>query len=231
MRRLVCLTSVVVLPVGLLHAILSLNAAMASSSSAQWRSRPTELLDQARDLTLSLYGSAGSPAEGWFPEQVESTTKQSSSDMGGGTDALPTWMNRSNLVFNPEAKALLTQWVPTKPGRVTLHFTFGSVVMMDFVKNGCILSVELVSSDADRCGGRITTRALLCGASCCHGSAARSWTCGRMPSGSHSSSSSSRSSTSRATGSTTDTTSRPFLRWALSRLPSCGSSSPPATTS
>ena len=135
MRRLVCLTSVVVLPVGLLHAILSLNAAMASSSSAQWRSRPTELLDQARDLTLSLYGSAGSPAEGWFPEQVESTTKQSSSDMGGGTDALPTWMNSSNLVFNPEAKALLTQWVPTKPGRVTLHFTFGSVVMMDFVQN------------------------------------------------------------------------------------------------
>ena len=47
---------------------------------------------------------------------------------------VPLWLEppQTNLLFNSHAQA---QLAPYEPARTTLHFTFGSAVMMDFVKN------------------------------------------------------------------------------------------------
>ena len=47
---------------------------------------------------------------------------------------MPLWLEtgETNLLFNSHAQAQLAPYVPA---RTTLHFTFGSAVMMDFVKN------------------------------------------------------------------------------------------------
>ena len=47
----------------------------------------------------------------------------------------PVWMERSNLVFNSAARELLHPIRTTAAAPVTLHFTFGSIVMLDFVHN------------------------------------------------------------------------------------------------
>ena len=43
-----------------------------------------------------------------------------------------TWLERSNLVLNTPALALLAH---ASPSNTTLHFTFGSIVMIDFIHN------------------------------------------------------------------------------------------------
>ena len=95
-----------------------------------------------------LYGSAGSPADGWHPESdvssspppppaneaIRATSAPDSVVQATASVAVAevAWMRRSNFVFSPIAHKTLAH---VAPRGTTLHFTFGTSVMMDFVKN------------------------------------------------------------------------------------------------
>ena len=76
-----------------------------------------------------------------FPPPPPLADASSSGGRSGGSSttssspaALPSWLEagKTALAFNEQAQASLA---PFNPARTTLHFTFGSAVMMDFVKN------------------------------------------------------------------------------------------------
>ena len=73
---------------------------------------------------LKQHGAGDAP-----PAAVAAPVRNKTSSRG-----VPLWLEPShtNLLFNSHAQA---QLAPYEPARTTLHFTFGSAVMMDFVKN------------------------------------------------------------------------------------------------
>ena len=59
--------------------------------------------------------------------------RQMAPPVGVNASAAPrAWSRRPNLIVNGPAQALLDR---LDPSRTTLHFTFGSIVMLDFVHN------------------------------------------------------------------------------------------------
>ena len=137
LSRLVAIVAAVALTIVIYQSLAS-QAALASS--AAWLTSASKSLG-GNVVHAYVYGSAGSPEDGWFPEAaaafensppppepvaIEQPTVAAAAEP-------PSWMtSRSNLVFNAPARAGLSRVVPRG---TTLHFTFGSIVMLDFVHN------------------------------------------------------------------------------------------------
>ena len=112
----------------------------SSATTSILRSGHTVITTVADATAGYLYGSAGSPEAGWFPEAALPETAPPPppqaallSNNHSSLGPEPAWMAKSNLVFNEPARSLLRSGA-VPPGE-TIHFTFGSIVMLDFVHN------------------------------------------------------------------------------------------------
>ena len=67
-------------------------------------------------------------------DQLPPSTAQASSSAPLNASTAPRWLEppATHLLYNQHAKGRLASY---EPARTTLHFTFGSAVMIDFVKN------------------------------------------------------------------------------------------------
>ena len=92
-----------------------------------------EMIDPSTDgasIQNDVDPVAGSPP----PVRAPPLVTQATSNKPAEPAALPRWLRpeASALTFNEAARV---QLAPIQPAGTTLHFTFGSSVMMDFVKN------------------------------------------------------------------------------------------------
>ena len=95
----------------------------ASSVSASASSASASSVSSASSASASASASASPPPSPPAPALVQNSSR-----------GVPLWLEppQTNLLFNTHAQAQLALY---EPSRTTLHFTFGSAVMMDFVKN------------------------------------------------------------------------------------------------
>ena len=220
--RSVLLASLAILLPLLLFRSIHFSASFGLSDAAAWLDGERRL-DQHATVRI-LDDDVHAPVPATAPPVTAPPTMTASPPPPGASTAAPTTaaatnaslhnatlaaMARSNLVYNRPGYALLGALEPARVG-TTLHFTFGSIVMRDFVRNWmhfirkAKLAPALVGcADASL---RASSRRR----------ASRRWecspssTCGRTRGrrGRRR-----RSSTSSPTGSTTATTSRPSSRW------------------